>query len=133
MFRTLGLRQLCVINRLHQIVGIITREDLVITHRLHSESQQFLNSYQRLPLSGNSDEDIENLGNGIPSSPPKGVGIPPSSNGDYNESNSNQDYNHNSSFNGSPLTSSPQLSDKIMLGRNRRYTLSHTIDLRASI
>jgi hypothetical protein len=37
MFRTLGLKQLCVINRLHQIVGIVTREDLVVTSRLQSQ------------------------------------------------------------------------------------------------
>ena len=37
MFRTLGLKQLCVVNRLHQIVGIVTREDLVVTKRLQSQ------------------------------------------------------------------------------------------------
>ena len=29
MFRTLGLRHLCVINTKHQILGIVTRIDLV--------------------------------------------------------------------------------------------------------
>ena len=32
MFRTLGLRHLCVINRHHQVLGIVTRADLVAAH-----------------------------------------------------------------------------------------------------
>lgn len=32
MFRTLGLRNLCVINSKHIVVGIITRADLVASH-----------------------------------------------------------------------------------------------------
>lgn len=40
MFRTLGLRHLCVINQHNQILGIVTRQDLVAAHSLdgyHSE------------------------------------------------------------------------------------------------
>jgi CBS domain-containing protein len=29
MFRTLGLRHLCVVNRRHEVLGILTRADLV--------------------------------------------------------------------------------------------------------
>ena len=34
MFRTLGLRQLCVINKHNQVLGIVTRGDLVAAHSL---------------------------------------------------------------------------------------------------
>ncbi len=34
MFRTLGLRHLCVINRHNQILGLVTRSDLVSAHFL---------------------------------------------------------------------------------------------------
>ncbi len=34
MFRTLGLRHLCVINKHNQILGIVTRSDLVSAHYL---------------------------------------------------------------------------------------------------
>jgi hypothetical protein len=37
MFRTLGLRHLCVINKYNQVVGIVTRADLVSTHTLLDE------------------------------------------------------------------------------------------------
>jgi chloride channel 7 len=34
MFRTLGLRHLCVINKHNQVLGIVTRADLVSAHAL---------------------------------------------------------------------------------------------------
>ena len=34
MFRTLGLRHLCVINKHNQVLGIVTRADLVAAHLL---------------------------------------------------------------------------------------------------
>ena len=37
MFRTLGLRHLCVVNRRHQVLGIVTRADLVAAHSQHRE------------------------------------------------------------------------------------------------
>jgi chloride channel 7 len=35
MFRTLGLRHLCVINKHNQVLGIVTRADLVNAHLMH--------------------------------------------------------------------------------------------------
>jgi signal-transduction protein with cAMP-binding, CBS, and nucleotidyltransferase domain len=39
MFRTLGLRHLCVINKYNQVTGIITRADLVCAHILNEEEE----------------------------------------------------------------------------------------------
>jgi hypothetical protein len=155
MFRTLGLHHLCVINRLHQIVGIVTREDLVVTHRLHSETsyrrpQQFDhqqgNSEQRTPHF--SPEHRDHLRNRSKKSssvlsplyPPLSPSISPTSplNGflDYSpdgevvpgfEGNGELELaldnanGHLDSENGNSF------------GRNRRQSLNHTIDLRASV
>ncbi len=39
MFRTLGLRHLCVVNRRHQVLGIVTRADLVAAHSQHTSGE----------------------------------------------------------------------------------------------
>ena len=40
MFRTLGLRHLCVINKHNQILGIVTRSDLVSAHFLSDDNRK---------------------------------------------------------------------------------------------
>jgi CBS-domain-containing membrane protein len=40
MFRTLGLRHLCVINKHNQVLGIVTRADLVAAHALKQRSEE---------------------------------------------------------------------------------------------
>ena len=40
MFRTLGLRHLCVINKHNQILGIVTRSDLVSAHFLSEDRSE---------------------------------------------------------------------------------------------
>lgn len=46
MFRTLGLRHLCVMNHKHVLVGIITRADLVASHILTQAKAVRLRSVQ---------------------------------------------------------------------------------------
>ena len=38
MFRTLGLRHLIVVNKRNQVLGMVTRHDLVATHYLSHEA-----------------------------------------------------------------------------------------------
>ena len=40
MFRTLGLRHLMVVNKKNQVLGIVTRCDLVATHYMGGDSNE---------------------------------------------------------------------------------------------
>lgn len=42
MFRTLGLRHLCVVNAHNQVVGILTRKNLTPSHLMHRSSSHTL-------------------------------------------------------------------------------------------
>ena len=40
MFRTLGLRHLCVVNKHNQVLGIVTRADIVSIHNINFENSK---------------------------------------------------------------------------------------------
>ncbi len=54
MFRTLGLRHLCVINSHNQILGIVTRADLVSAHFLSDMSYDLDSRHRRETAKGGS-------------------------------------------------------------------------------
>jgi hypothetical protein len=158
MFRTLGLHHLCVINRLHQIVGIVTREDLVVTHRVHSEtshrrSQQFDdgdvsqsgNNEQQTPhfspehhdhLRNRSKKSSSVLSPLYPPLSPPTSPFSPLMNEFLDHSPDGED-NPAVEGNGELRTVEPNghhgSENGNSFGRNRRQSLNHTIDLRASV
>lgn len=64
MFRTLGLRHLIVINKSHQLVGVVTRSDLVALHHIsshngHSDGQRKRRARRAQQEKEEEEEEIE--------------------------------------------------------------------------
>jgi hypothetical protein len=182
MFRTLGLKQLCVINRLHQIVGIVTREDLVVTSRLQSQLTNLRLKKTQWYKDGSGNVDHNNNDNsnnndsydeeGNPLSSfsydeeshhprPTDDRTPPTKklkevivNAEGGENGNDRtpeesdrlffmntpqtkipkdtgDQRRSNSFTFHQTNSSENLLQPQTYGRNRRYSLNHTIDLRS--
>lgn len=61
MFRTLGLRQLCITNKHNQIKGIITRADLVASHILRQSKAVRKNAFDLIYTSEAGKHSQDNL------------------------------------------------------------------------
>lgn len=54
MFRTLGLRHLCVVNKYNEVIGIVTRSDLASANKL-GESQTDVGRRRTMKNEGKTD------------------------------------------------------------------------------